>query len=104
MAPPPLIAIRDARLTYGGRATFAGVTLALARGERACLVGRNGSGKSTLLKALAGLVELDAGEVFRQPGAHVAYLPQEPVFDPALTAAQHVAAGLPADPAAGDRR
>jgi ATP-binding cassette subfamily F protein uup len=101
---PPLLALRDARLTFGGRPTFAGVTLALAKGERACLVGRNGSGKSTLLKVLAGLVELDGGEVFRQPGARVAYLPQEPPLDPALTAAEYVAAGLPPDPAAGERR
>jgi ATP-binding cassette subfamily F protein uup len=104
MALPPLLALRDARLTFGGRPTFAGVTLALAKGERACLVGRNGSGKSTLLKVLAGLVELDAGEVFRQPGARIAFLPQEPVLDPALTAAEYVVGGLPPDPQASDRR
>jgi ABC transport system ATP-binding/permease protein len=104
MTQPPLLALRDARLTFGGRPTFAGVTLALAKGERACLVGRNGSGKSTLLKALAGLVELDAGNVFRQPGARIAYVPQEPFFDPALTTADYVAAGLPSEPAPGDRR
>jgi ATP-binding cassette subfamily F protein uup len=97
--PPPLLALRDAGVTFGGRPTFAGVTVALAKGDRACLVGRNGGGKSTLLKALAGLVEPDTGERFRQPGVSVAYMPQEPVFDPALTAADFVAQGLGPDEA-----
>ena len=41
-------------------------------------VGRNGSGKSTLLKIAAGMVEADDGEIFKQPGARIAYLRQEP--------------------------
>jgi ATP-binding cassette subfamily F protein uup len=101
---PPVLALNDARLTFGGRPTFEGVSLALGRGDRACLVGRNGSGKSTLLRVLAGLIELDGGERFQQPGARVAYMPQEPVFDPSLTAAEFVAQGLPHDPHDGERR
>ena len=50
----------------------------LARGDRVCLVGRNGSGKSTLLRVLAGLVELDSGELFAQPRTSIAYLPRSP--------------------------
>src|ERR1700730_4333802 len=82
MAAPPLLALSDGRITFGGRPTFSGVSVALARGERACLVGRNGGGKSTLLRALAGLAEIDAGERFQQPGTRAAYQPQEAVFDP----------------------
>jgi len=94
-ASPPLVALRDATLTYGGNPTFTEASVAVSRGERICLVGRNGSGKSTLLKALAGLIELDHGERFLQPGAHVTYMPQDPVFDPAMSIAEHVALGLP---------
>src|SRR5207302_1689474 len=94
MPPLPLLALRDARVTFGGRPSFAGISVALGKGDRACLVGRNGGGKSTLLKALAGLIDLDGGERFRQPGIRVAYMPQEPVFDPALTAGDYVAHGL----------
>src|SRR6185312_128026 len=104
MSAAPLLTLRDARVTFGGRDTFFAVSVALGKGDRACLVGRNGGGKSTLLKALAGLVELDGGERFVQPGARVAYMPQEPVFDPAETAAEYVARGLPPEPGAGDRR
>jgi ATP-binding cassette subfamily F protein uup len=92
---PPLLALQNATLTFGGRPTFQEASVAVARGERICLVGRNGSGKSTLLKCLAGMIELDAGDRFIQPGAHVAYMPQEPTFDPAMTIAEHVALGLP---------
>jgi ATP-binding cassette subfamily F protein uup len=94
-ALPPLAALRDATLTYGGNPTFTDASVAIARGERICLVGRNGSGKSTLLKALGGLIELDHGERFLQPGAQIAYMPQDPVFDPAMNIAEYVALGLP---------
>jgi ABC transport system ATP-binding/permease protein len=104
MAPPPLLALHDARVTFGGRPTFAGISVALGKGDRACLVGRNGGGKSTLLKALVGIIELDGGERFQQPGARVAYMPQEPVFDPDLTASSFVAHGLPPDSGEGDAR
>src|SRR5262245_57017835 len=99
MAPPsPLLALRQARLGFGGAPLFDGVSLALARGERACLVGRNGSGKSTLLKALAGLAELDGGERFLQPGVRVAYLPQDSRANGDETVAGFVAvAGSAAD-------
>ncbi|HWK45996.1 MAG TPA: ATP-binding cassette domain-containing protein [Stellaceae bacterium] len=91
---PPLLALRDAEITFGGRPTFTEASVPVVRGERTCLVGRNGSGKSTLLKALAGLIELDHGERFVQPGTHVAYMPQDPVFDPKMTIAEYVATGL----------
>jgi ATP-binding cassette subfamily F protein uup len=98
---PPLLALRDARLGFGGRPLFDGLSLALGRGERACLVGRNGSGKSTLLKVLAGLVDLDGGVRFHQPGTAIAYLPQDSQGPAGETVAAHIAGGLPegGDPA-----
>lgn len=98
MAPPaPLLALHEAKVAFGQRPLFDGLSMGLARGERACLVGRNGSGKSTLLKVLAGEQELDGGSRFVQPGATVAYLPQDPRFEPGGSVADHVAAGLGAD-------
>ncbi|NBB82018.1 MAG: ATP-binding cassette domain-containing protein [Alphaproteobacteria bacterium] len=96
-APPPLIALKNARLGYGGRPLFDGIDVQLTAGDKAVLVGRNGSGKSTLMKALGGLVDLDSGERFVQPGTRVAYLEQEPDLAGHATIADYVADGLPAD-------
>src|SRR3954471_22814644 len=76
--PPPLLLLQDISLTFGGTPLLTGARLAVASGDRICLVGRNGSGKSTLLQIAAGLIQPDAGERFAQPGALISYLPQEP--------------------------
>jgi ATP-binding cassette subfamily F protein uup len=91
---PPLIQLKDIRLTFGGTPLLTGVELSVSAGERVCLIGRNGSGKSTLLKIAAGLVEPDGGSRFVQPGATIRYLPQEPDFADHKTTLAYVEAGL----------
>jgi ABC transport system ATP-binding/permease protein len=91
---PPLIQLKDVRLTFGGTPLLTGVELNVSANERVCLIGRNGSGKSTLLKIAAGLVEPDAGSRFVQPGATIRYLPQEPDFGEHKTTLAYVEAGL----------
>ena len=54
---------------YGDNVVYAGINLAVERGERVALVGVNGAGKSTLLKMLAGVLPFESGE--RSLGAHV---------------------------------
>ena len=75
---PPLLLLQDIALTFGVAPLLSGAGLAVATGDRICLVGRNGSGKSTLLRIAAGLVQADAGERFAQPGTTIQYLSQEP--------------------------
>ncbi|WP_375783562.1 ABC-F family ATP-binding cassette domain-containing protein [Bradyrhizobium sp. Pha-3] len=91
---PPLIQLKDIRLTFGGTPLLSGVELSVSAGERVCLIGRNGSGKSTLLRIAAGLVEPDGGSRFVQPGATIRYLPQEPDFGEHKTTLAYVEAGL----------
>jgi ATP-binding cassette subfamily F protein uup len=93
---PPLVALQGVSVTFGGGPLFTGVDLAVARGDKACLVGRNGTGKSTLLKILAGQIAPDAGERFIQPGTRIAFLAQEPDFRGFSDVHAFVAAGLPA--------
>ena len=92
---PPVIALRGAALAYGDKVLFRDADIAVAPGDRICLVGRNGSGKSTLMRALAGEIEIDGGERFVRPGARIGYLAQDPAMPPGVTVWAHVAAALP---------
>ena len=91
---PPLLQIQGARLTLGGTPLIEGADLIVERRQRICLVGRNGSGKSTLMKIAAGLLEPDAGTIFRQPNASIRYLPQEPDFEGFASVEAYVLEGL----------
>ena len=88
----PILALKDVRLADGPLMLFDGVDLALDARVRACLVGRNGAGKSTLLRILAGQIEPDGGERTVNPGARIAFVPQEPEIDGA-TLRDHAVAG-----------
>ncbi|HKM70032.1 MAG TPA: ATP-binding cassette domain-containing protein [Stellaceae bacterium] len=102
--PPPLLLLQDINLTFGVTPLLSGAELAVAAGDRACLVGRNGSGKSTLLRIAAGLMQPDAGHRFVQPGATIRYLPQEPDLSGFATALAYVEAGFGAEAAEGRHR
>jgi ABC-2 type transport system ATP-binding protein len=61
---------------FGGAAVLKGVSLSVAKGSIASLLGPNGSGKTTLLRIVAGVLKPSSGEVvFR--GGLMSYLPQE---------------------------
>ncbi|MEO8713749.1 MAG: ATP-binding cassette domain-containing protein, partial [Acetobacteraceae bacterium] len=99
---PPWLLLSDIALTFGTTPLLAGAGLAVAQGDRVCLVGRNGSGKSTLLRIAAGLIAPDSGRRFAQPGATIRYLPQEPDLAAFTSTLAYVEAGLGTD-ATADR-
>ncbi|MCK6394140.1 ATP-binding cassette domain-containing protein [Zoogloea sp.] len=90
----PLITLDDACLAFGHVALLDKAAFQLDAGERVALIGRNGSGKSSLLKALAGQASLDDGRLWRQPGARIAYVPQEADFPLERSVFETVADGL----------
>ncbi|MFN9335059.1 MAG: ABC transporter ATP-binding protein [Alphaproteobacteria bacterium] len=69
-----MLEVEGLRAGYGPAEILFGVSLSLARGEVAALMGRNGAGKSTTLKAIMGLVLPRAGRV-RFMGRDIAGLP-----------------------------
>ncbi len=73
-----LLAAKSIYVHYGHTPVLENVSCTLERGERVGLVGVNGAGKTTLLRALAGDLETEKGDVARQRGVVVGYLPQRP--------------------------
>lgn len=58
-----MLSARRLKAYYGQAQILSDVSLDVASGEVALLLGRNGAGKSTTLKTLIGLVPMAAGEV-----------------------------------------
>jgi ABC-2 type transport system ATP-binding protein len=62
-AAGPAIAARGLVRRYGDVVALDGLTLEIPRGELFGLVGPDGAGKTTFIRALAGLLDVDGGEL-----------------------------------------
>ena len=83
--------------SYALRQLFHHISFGINEGDRIGLIGINGTGKSTLLKILAGEEETDEGTVTYRTGLRIAYLPQNPLFQPNQTILQYVTEGQQAE-------
>jgi ABC transport system ATP-binding/permease protein len=90
----PLISLKSLSLAYGDVALLDHVEFAIDARERIAFIGRNGAGKSSLMKILSGAINADDGEVVRERGVRVAYVPQEPHFQDDDTVESAVQSGL----------
>lgn len=79
-----LISATNLSVTHGGAPVLSGVDFTIAPGEIVTVVGPNGSGKSTLIRALIGLEPAATGQVTRQPGLVIGYVPQKLHLDASL--------------------
>jgi ATP-binding cassette subfamily F protein uup len=80
-----LATLAAAQLAYGDLPLLDRAALTVLEGDRIGLIGRNGSGKSSLLRVIAGLAQLDDGELKTRDGLAVALVEQEPELPPAST-------------------
>ncbi len=74
--------------SYSEKVLFKQISFGISQGDKVALIARNGSGKTTLLNVIAGLDKPDEGSVSFRNDIRVAYLQQEPIFDPDLKVSQ----------------
>ncbi|MBI3714211.1 MAG: ATP-binding cassette domain-containing protein [Burkholderiales bacterium] len=89
-----VISLSNAQLAFGHVALLDHAEFSIETSERVGLIGRNGTGKSSLLKIIAGRFKMDDGLLVMQQNIKIAYVEQEPQFDPAMTVFDAVASGL----------
>ena len=89
-----VISLSSAQLAFGHVALLDHAEFSLETTERVGLIGRNGTGKSSLLKVISGKFKLDDGLLVQQQGLKIAYVEQEPTFDPSMSVFDAVAAGM----------
>ncbi len=58
-----MLSLENLHVRYGQVPALRGLTLDVAQGEIAALIGANGAGKSTTLKVISGLVRLAEGKI-----------------------------------------
>ncbi len=80
-----LISVSNLEKSYGSLSVLKGTSFSLERGDRLGLIGRNGCGKSTLLNILTGREEPERGEMHYARDLKLAWLDQNPTFDPNRT-------------------
>ena len=90
----PLLRLTNLSIAFGTHALLDNANFQLDAGERVGLLGRNGEGKSTLMKIIAGNINADSGEVWRQPELRLAWLEQAPNLSEYDTIYDAVAGGL----------
>lgn len=89
-----ILNIEHVSKVYGDKVIFDDVSYGIHEGEKIGIIGINGTGKTTLLRIIAGLEETDEGQVIRQNGLRIAYLPQNPEFPKGATILSYVNAGV----------
>ncbi len=99
---PPIYTLKNVKLRFGTNQLFRDIELYINRGDKISLIGRNGSGKSTLLKIIAGLQDIDDGEIFIQPATKIGYMPQEADLAEYKTLRDVVLSGLEDDDTASE--
>ena len=78
---------------FGEKLIFDDVSYGIHEGDKIGIVGINGTGKTTFLKMIAGLEEPDNGQIIRQNGLRITYLPQNPEFPEGANVLDYVADG-----------
>ena len=80
-----LLTAENIKKSYTEKPLITNVNLSIDSNDKIGLIGVNGTGKSTLLKIIAGVMEAEGGTITKSRELHMAYLPQNPKYDPEKT-------------------
>ena len=72
----PIISFKKLNITFGENVVINNIDLDIRQGETLAVLGPSGSGKSTVLRAMIGLLQPTAGEIFVQ-GEQVSSLDED---------------------------
>jgi ABC transport system ATP-binding/permease protein len=85
-----IFTLQSVKKDFGIKEILKDASFSLDATDKVGLIGTNGSGKSTLLKMIAGLEPIDGGQFLVNPGARIAYLPQQPDLDENRTVLEQI--------------
>ncbi|MBO0725912.1 MAG: ABC-F family ATP-binding cassette domain-containing protein [Blastocatellia bacterium] len=88
-----ILSLENVSKTYGVKSLFESVSFGLDESDKVGVIGANGSGKSTLLRVITGEEPPDTGRVVIAGEKIVAYLSQNPPYDPDQTVIEAVFSG-----------
>jgi sulfate-transporting ATPase len=94
MATYVMSMLRVSKIVPPKRQIIKDISLSFFHGAKIGLLGLNGSGKSTVLRIMAGVDEEYEGEVQRQNGIRIGYLPQEPKLEADRTVREEVESAM----------
>jgi urea transport system ATP-binding protein len=105
-----MLQVQNIDLYYGASQALRGVSLAAAKGEVTCVMGRNGVGKTSLLRAICGQQPVKSGAIVwegapldglaphQRARRGVAFVPQGREIFPLLTVEENLRTGYAAIP------
>ncbi len=77
-----LLQLYQGQKSFGSREIFRNAGFSIETGEHVGVIGPNGAGKTTLFKILAGIDELDSGEISKTARLRIGYLAQHDNWSP----------------------
>jgi len=87
------LSVESLSKAYGPRILFDKINFGINQGQKVALVAKNGAGKTSLLNIIAGLDTADSGICTLRNDIRVAFLYQDPQFDPQMTAVEVLHSG-----------
>lgn len=85
-----LITLENISKSYTEKSLLKEITLNITDEDKIGIIGVNGAGKSTLLKIIAGVEEIDSGNITKMNGLKISYLPQHIEYNDDETVLEHV--------------